>query len=160
MKVVRTKAELRSALEPARDAGRAIGLVPTMGYLHDGHLSLIRAARERCDVVVMSSFVNPAQFKPSEDLNAYPRDDARDAELAADAGVDLLYAPDVEDVYPDGFSTWVEVEGALTEVPRGCCRSTRPRPFPRGDHGGGEAAERGRSRRSPSSVRRTPSRRS
>ena len=129
MKVVRTKAELRTALEPARGAGRAIGLVPTMGYLHDGHLSLIRAARERCDVVVMSSFVNPAQFKPSEDLNAYPRDDPRDAELAADAGVDLLYAPDVEDVYPDGFSTWVEVEGALTEVLEGAADQRGPGHF-------------------------------
>jgi pantoate--beta-alanine ligase len=129
VKVVRTTAELRSALEPARGAGRAIGLVPTMGYLHDGHLSLIRAARERCDVVVMSSFVNPAQFKPSEDLNAYPRDDPRDAELAADAGVDLLYAPDVEDVYPDGFSTWVEVEGALTEVLEGAADQRGPGHF-------------------------------
>jgi pantoate--beta-alanine ligase len=129
VKVVRTKAELRSALEPVRGAGRAIGLVPTMGYLHDGHLSLIRAARERCDVVVMSSFVNPAQFKPSEDLNAYPRDDPRDAELAADAGVDLLYAPDVEDVYPDGFSTWVEVEGALTEVLEGAADQRGPGHF-------------------------------
>jgi pantoate--beta-alanine ligase len=129
VKVVRTKAELRTALEPTRGAGRAIGLVPTMGYLHDGHLSLIRAARERCDVVVMSSFVNPAQFKPSEDLNAYPRDDPRDAELAADAGVDLLYAPDVEDVYPDGFSTWVEVEGALTEVLEGAADQRGPGHF-------------------------------
>jgi pantoate--beta-alanine ligase len=129
VKVVRTKAELRSALEPVRGAGRAIGLVPTMGYLHDGHLSLIRAARERCDVVVMSSFVNPAQFKPSEDLNAYPRDDPRDAELAADAGVDLLYAPDVEDVYPNGFSTWVEVEGALTEVLEGAADQRGPGHF-------------------------------
>jgi pantoate--beta-alanine ligase len=129
VKVVRTTAELRGALEPARGAGRAIGLVPTMGYLHDGHLSLIRAAREHCDVVVMSSFVNPAQFKPSEDLNAYPRDDPRDAELAADAGVDLLYAPDVEDVYPDGFSTWVEVEGALTEVLEGAADQRGPGHF-------------------------------
>jgi pantoate--beta-alanine ligase len=119
VKIVRTRAELRSALEPARRAGHAIGLVPTMGYLHDGHLSLIRAARERCDVVVMSSFINPAQFKPSEDLNDYPRDDDGDVELAADAGVDLLYAPDAEQVYPDGFSTWVEVEGALTDVLEG-----------------------------------------
>jgi pantoate--beta-alanine ligase len=116
---VRTKAELRRALAEPRRAGRTVGLVPTMGYLHDGHLSLIRAARTRCDVVVMSSFVNPTQFKPDEDLEAYPRHDRRDAAMAADAGVDLLYAPEVEEIYPDGFSTWVEVAGPLTEVLEG-----------------------------------------
>jgi pantoate--beta-alanine ligase len=119
VKAVRTKAELGRALEPARRTGRTIGLVPTMGYLHDGHLALIRAAREHCDVVVMSSFVNPTQFKPGEDLEAYPRDDARDAELAAEAGVDVIYAPGVDEVYPKGFSTWVEVDGPLTEVLEG-----------------------------------------
>ena len=93
MKVVRTKAELRAELAPARRAGRSIGLVPTMGSLHDGHLSLLSGARERCDVVVMSLFVNPTQFGPGEDLDAYPRDEARDAELAEGAGVDLIYAP-------------------------------------------------------------------
>ena len=86
MRVVRTKAELREALEPARREGGTIGLVPTMGYLHEGHLSLLRAARERCDVVVMSLFVNPAQFGPGEDLDSYPRDEARDAELAERGG--------------------------------------------------------------------------
>jgi len=86
-----------------------------MGYLHEGHLSLLRAARAECDVVVMSVFVNPAQFGPGEDLDRYPRDEARDMALAAEAGVDLVYAPPVEDVYPRGFSTHVEVEG-LTEV--------------------------------------------
>src|SRR5436309_1827466 len=115
MRIVRTKADLRSALEPARREGRTIGLVPTMGSLHDGHLSLLRAARQRCDVVVMSLFVNPAQFGPGEDLETYPRDEARDAELAEQAGVDLIYAPPVEEVYPDGFATGVEVSG-LTEV--------------------------------------------
>jgi pantoate--beta-alanine ligase len=119
VKVVRTKAELRSALEPHRRAGRTIGLVPTMGYLHDGHLSLIGTAGKRCEVVVMSSFVNPAQFKQGEDLEAYPRDEARDAALAEEAGVDVLYSPGVEEVYPEGFSTWVAVEGPLTEVLEG-----------------------------------------
>ena len=112
---VRAKQELRSALAPARAEGRSIGLVPTMGYLHEGHLSLLRAAREECDVVVMSLFVNPTQFGPGEDLDRYPRDEERDARLAAEAGVDLVYAPPVEEVYPQGFATGVEVEG-LTEV--------------------------------------------
>jgi pantoate--beta-alanine ligase len=116
VRTVRTKAELRAALEPARRAGRRIGLVPTMGALHDGHLSLVDAARSRSDVVVMSLFVNPAQFGPDEDLDTYPRDEARDAELAAAHGVDLLYAPEVDEVYPEGFATTVEVTGALTEV--------------------------------------------
>lgn len=111
----REKTLLREALAEQRRAGRSIGLVPTMGYLHEGHLSLLRAARAECDVVVMSLFVNPTQFGPGEDLDRYPRDEERDAQLAGEAGVDLIYAPPVEQVYPDGFSTFVEVEG-LTEV--------------------------------------------
>jgi pantoate--beta-alanine ligase len=116
MKVVRTKVELREALEPARRPGRTIGLVPTMGSLHEGHLSLLRAARDRCDVVVMSLFVNPAQFGPGEDLDSYPRDETRDLELAEGAGADLVYAPPAEEVYPEGFATWIEVGGGLTDV--------------------------------------------
>jgi pantoate--beta-alanine ligase len=112
---VRDRDSLRAALRDARREGRTIGLVPTMGYLHEGHLSLLRAAREQCDVVVMSLFVNPTQFGPGEDLDRYPRDERRDARLAAEAGVDLVYAPPVEEVYPAGFSSAVEVEG-LTEV--------------------------------------------
>jgi len=115
VKVVRTKDELRTQLAVARRAGRSIGLAPTMGYLHEGHLSLLRAARAECDLVVMSLFVNPAQFGPGEDLDSYPRDEGRDLELAAAAGADLVYAPPVEEVYPDGFSTAVEV-GGLSEV--------------------------------------------
>jgi pantoate--beta-alanine ligase len=116
VKLVRTKTELRAALEPARRQGRTIGLVPTMGALHDGHLSLLDAARERCEVVVMSLFVNPAQFRLGEDLDAYPRDEARDAQLAEAHGVDIVYAPGADDVYPQGFATAVEVSGGLTEV--------------------------------------------
>jgi pantoate--beta-alanine ligase len=116
VKLVRAKAELRAALAPARREGRSIGLVPTMGYLHEGHLSLLRAARAECDMVVMSLFVNPAQFGPGEDLDRYPRDEERDLRLAGEAGADLVYAPPVEEVYPEGFATHVEVEGGLTTV--------------------------------------------
>ncbi len=118
VKLVRAKGDLRAALAAPRREGSSIGLVPTMGCLHEGHLSLLRAAREQCDVVVMSLFVNPAQFGPGEDLDRYPRDEGRDAELAAAAGVDLIYAPTVEEVYPEGFATAVEVAG-LTEVLEG-----------------------------------------
>ena len=115
MRTVRTKPELREALAAPRRAGSTIGLVPTMGQLHEGHLSLLRAARAQCDVVVMSLFVNPAQFGPGEDFERYPRDEGRDLELAERAGVDLIYAPATEEVYPPGFATHVEVEG-LTGV--------------------------------------------
>ena len=87
-----------------------------MGYLHEGHLSLLRAARPECDTVVMSLFVNPTQFGPDEDLDRYPRDEERDLRLAAEAGADLVYAPPVEEVYPPGFATTVEVGGNLTSV--------------------------------------------
>jgi pantoate--beta-alanine ligase len=113
---LRTKADLRAALRDARRQGRTIGLVPTMGYLHEGHLSLIRAARAECELVVMSLFVNPSQFGPNEDLDRYPRDEERDLRLAAEAGADLVFAPAVEEVYPDGFATQVEVTGSLTGV--------------------------------------------
>ncbi|HEY7836775.1 MAG TPA: pantoate--beta-alanine ligase [Solirubrobacteraceae bacterium] len=121
MKVVRTVAELREELAPARRGGRRIGLVPTMGALHEGHLSLVRRAREDCDVVVVSLFVNPAQFNERADLDRYPRDEARDRALAADAGADVLFAPSVEEVYPDGFATSVEVLG-VTERLEGLAR--------------------------------------
>ena len=113
--VVRTVAELRATLDPLRRQGDLIGLVPTMGALHEGHLSLIEAARKRSDLVVMSLFVNPAQFGEGEDLHAYPRDEERDLELARGAGARVVFAPEAEEVYPDGFTTHVEVEG-LTDV--------------------------------------------
>jgi pantoate--beta-alanine ligase len=115
MKTVRTVADLRAELDPPRRAGRSIGLVPTMGAFHEGHLELIRRARAENEVVVVSLFVNPAQFGPSEDLDAYPRDEARDAAQAEALGVDVLFAPAVEEVYPAGFATTVSVDG-LTEV--------------------------------------------
>ena len=110
MKTLRTIAELRNALAPLRD-GRTIALVPTMGALHDGHLALIAAARGDCDVVVASLFVNPTQFGEPADLDAYPRDLARDERVAAAAGVDLLFAPAAGELYPQGFATWVVPEG-------------------------------------------------
>ena len=128
VKFVRAKDELRAALAAARTAGRSIGLVPTMGYLHEGHVSLLRAARAECDLVVMSLFVNPTQFGPGEDLDRYPRDEQRDGELAGEAGVDLVYAPPVEEVYPDGFATTVEVAG-VTEVLCGDPRRRGPEHF-------------------------------
>ncbi|HEX3733912.1 MAG TPA: pantoate--beta-alanine ligase [Solirubrobacterales bacterium] len=112
----RTKDELRSALAGPRREERSIGLVPTMGFLHEGHLSLLRAARAECDLVVMSLFVNPTQFGPGEDLDRYPRDEERDLWLAGEEGVDVVYAPPLAEVYPEGFSTRVEVEGQLTGV--------------------------------------------
>ncbi len=118
MRTARTVAEVRDALSAARGEGARIGLVPTMGALHVGHLSLVREARRSCDAVVVSLFVNPAQFGPGEDLDAYPRDEARDAELLEAEGVDLLYAPAPDEVYPAGFATSVEV-GDLTEVMEG-----------------------------------------
>jgi pantoate--beta-alanine ligase len=114
--ILRARNSLRAALEQPRRQGLMIGLVPTMGYLHEGHLSLLRAARAECDLVVMSLFVNPAQFGPGEDLDRYPRDEERDLRLAGEAGVDFVYAPALEEVYPDGFATGVEVGGGLTEV--------------------------------------------
>ena len=115
MRTVRTIAELRAAVAARRVDGQSVGLVPTMGSFHAGHLSLMAAAREACDAVVVSLFVNPTQFGAGEDLDAYPRDEARDAELAAAAGVDLLFAPPVTEIYPDGFATAVTVRG-ITEV--------------------------------------------
>jgi pantoate--beta-alanine ligase len=125
---VRTVNDLREALAPERQAGRSIGLVPTMGSFHGGHLSLIRRARGQCDVVVVSLFVNPSQFGPGEDLDAYPRDEAGDALLAEAEGVDLLFAPPVEEVYPRGFDTTVTV-GGLTEILEGAPGQRGPAHF-------------------------------
>jgi pantoate--beta-alanine ligase len=119
VKIVRTKAELREALADPRRQGKRIGLVPTMGYFHDGHLSLMRGARKDCDVVVVSLFVNPTQFGPGEDLDSYPHDEDRDAELAALEGVDLLWTPDAKEMYPEGFATTVAVANSLTGVLEG-----------------------------------------
>lgn len=110
-RVVRTIAVLRKELRPSRAAGLRIGFVPTMGALHQGHLSLIEAARQRCDLVVVSVFVNPTQFDEQADLLAYPHTEERDAALARRAGADLLFAPAPSEIYRPGFSTTVEVHG-------------------------------------------------
>jgi pantoate--beta-alanine ligase len=123
MRTIRTVAELRTALTTHRRAGRTIGLVPTMGAFHEGHLSLMRKAREDNDVIVVSLFVNPTQFNESSDLERYPRDEARDAQLAIDHGVDYLFAPEAQEVYPPGFATTVAVHG-LTEPLEGAHRGT------------------------------------
>jgi pantoate--beta-alanine ligase len=107
---VRTNAELREALAARGDS--SVGLVPTMGALHEGHLALIRAAREECELVVATSFVNPAQFGEQADLDAYPRDPETDARVAAGGGVEVLFVPPLEEIYPPGFATWVEPDGA------------------------------------------------
>jgi pantoate--beta-alanine ligase len=108
VRTVRTVPELQDAL--AELLSGSIGLVPTMGAFHEGHLSLFRAARAESDFVVVSLFVNPVQFTSGEDLARYPRDEAGDASVAEDAGVDILFAPDADELYPSGFQTWVDVE--------------------------------------------------
>ena len=110
MKILRTIDELRQALEKTRAQGM-VGLVPTMGALHEGHVSLMRAARGECATVVASLFVNPTQFGDPADLQAYPRDEANDARIASAAGVDILFAPAADEVYRPGHATWVDVEG-------------------------------------------------
>ncbi|HEX6167593.1 MAG TPA: pantoate--beta-alanine ligase [Acidimicrobiales bacterium] len=125
MKSVATIAELRAVLDHQRAAGRSVGFVPTMGYLHDGHASLMRAARSDTDVVVASIFVNPLQFGAGEDLDAYPRDLDRDTELAVAAGVDLLFTPAVEEMYPRPVLTTVSV----AQVSEGLEGASRPTHF-------------------------------
>jgi pantoate--beta-alanine ligase len=125
VRVVRTAAGVREALMAAHERGARIGLVPTMGAFHEGHLTLFRTAAAECDLTVASLFVNPAQFGPSEDLASYPRDEAGDARKAAVAGVDLLFAPEATELYPAGFQTWVEV----TELGRVLEGAVRPGHF-------------------------------
>jgi len=128
MRVMRTPAEMHALREELRTSPSTVGLVPTMGYLHEGHNSLLKAARAENDVVVMSLFVNPAQFRAGEDLSTYPRDEERDLAIAEGSGVDYVYAPLPDDIYPAGFATRVEVEG-LTEVLCGSETSRGPGHF-------------------------------
>jgi pantoate--beta-alanine ligase len=121
MRIVRTVAEVRDLLDEPRVHGRRIGLVPTMGAFHAGHLALIRAARAACDVVVVSLFVNPTQFDDPADLERYPRDEEADARVAEEEGVDLLFAPPATEIYPAGFTTTVD-PGELGTVLEGAAR--------------------------------------
>jgi len=111
MTLVRTAAEVRQALGPRR-SDSSVGFVPTMGALHEGHITLVRAARAMCRQTVVSIFVNPTQFNDPADLAAYPRNEAHDAELASAAGADIIFAPDVAEVYPAGYATTIKVQGA------------------------------------------------
>ena len=111
MKICGTIPEARAACRDARASRKRLGLVPTMGALHEGHLSLVRAARAQCDTVAVSIFVNPTQFGPTEDLSKYPRQFERDCRLLEKEGVEILFAPPVEEIYPNGAVTWVCVEG-------------------------------------------------
>jgi pantoate--beta-alanine ligase len=121
MRTVRTIPEMRAAVAELRQGGRSVGLVPTMGAFHDGHLALMRAARAANDAVVVSLFVNPKQFDEPADLAGYPRDEGRDTALAAEEGVDVLFAPDPAEIYPPGFTTTVSV-GAIADRFEGAVR--------------------------------------
>ncbi len=123
--VLRTIAATRAALDQARAQGLSVGLVPTMGALHEGHLSLIRRAKSDGGVVIVSIFLNPKQFGEEEDLRRYPRSMARDRQLALSAGADHIFAPSVPEMYPEGYSTWVDVDG----LTGGLCGRSRPGHF-------------------------------
>ncbi|MDU9004094.1 pantoate--beta-alanine ligase [Sedimentitalea todarodis] len=125
MKIIRSKSDLREVTRGWRTAGETVGVVPTMGALHEGHLSLVSAACERADRVIVTLFVNPKQFNNPEDLSKYPRTEESDARKLAPFGVDVLYVPDGAEIYPDGFATTISVSG----VSDGLCGATRPGHF-------------------------------
>ena len=123
MKLVKTVAELQQIVKETKKAGKSIGLVPTMGALHEGHASLIKASHAENDFTIVSDFVNPTQFGPTEDLDAYPRTLDHDCKLAEEMGADVLFAPSPNEMYPSRDMTWVEVTGDITKV---LCGRTRP----------------------------------
>ncbi|MDD4334322.1 MAG: pantoate--beta-alanine ligase [Desulfotomaculaceae bacterium] len=125
MRIFHTIAEIREFVRQARVKGHSIGLVPTMGYLHEGHLELMRQAKKQCDTVIVSIFVNPTQFGPGEDLASYPRDLDRDAAMAEGVGVDAIFNPVAEEIYPSGYSTYVDVERITEKL----CGAFRPGHF-------------------------------
>ncbi|MEJ2039673.1 MAG: pantoate--beta-alanine ligase [Desulfosarcinaceae bacterium] len=126
MQIIHDKEELRRVIKGLKSKGKTIGLVPTMGYLHEGHLSLIRRSRQENDCTVVSVFVNPAQFSPSEDLEAYPRDTERDIALLQAEQTDIAFFPSAEALYPRDYVTWVQVEGLRTQT---LCARSRPTHF-------------------------------
>ncbi|AHM56313.1 pantothenate synthetase PanC [Peptoclostridium acidaminophilum DSM 3953] len=123
MQLVRKIDEIKAAARGAAREGKSVGLVPTMGYLHEGHISLMKKARAENDFLAVSIFVNPTQFGPSEDLDSYPRDLERDLRLCEEAGVNIVFAPESSEMYPEGYSTYVTVEGGVTA---GLCGKSRP----------------------------------
>ncbi len=126
MDIIKSIDDLRKAVRSARSAGQTIGVVPTMGYLHEGHLSLMRRARKENDLVVATVFVNPTQFGPNEDFDAYPRDVRRDIDLMQAEHVDIAFIPEAADLYPDGYATYIEVQGPVTQT---LCGASRPGHF-------------------------------
>lgn len=126
MKILNTIKDIRVETKEARRNGKSIGFVPTMGYLHEGHLSLVKRARQENDIVIVSIFVNPTQFGEGEDFQTYPRDLERDSNLVKEAGADIVFSPSVEEVYPSGCSTYVNVEGDITNK---LCGASRPGHF-------------------------------
>jgi pantoate--beta-alanine ligase len=124
MEIISAIKDMQSYCLTARAAGRRVAFVPTMGFLHEGHLSLLRAGRERGDLLVLSIFVNPTQFGQGEDLDLYPRDFERDESLARACGVDLLFYPEASEIYPLGYATYVSVDGSLTTTLEGASRPT------------------------------------
>jgi len=116
--------EMQARCLAARSAGQTIAFVPTMGYLHEGHMSLLHEGRKRGDLLVLSIYVNPTQFGQGEDLDRYPRDFERDETMARESDVDLIFYPDTASIYPDGYATYVTVEGPLTNTLEGACRPT------------------------------------
>jgi pantoate--beta-alanine ligase len=125
MKIIKTIPEMKAVIRDHKSAGRTIGFVPTMGFLHEGHLSLVRAARKKADVTVVSIFVNPAQFGPKEDFKTYPRDLNRDSAMLEKEGVDYVFHPEPDEMYPQGYKTYVEVLGLQEKL----CGRSRPEHF-------------------------------
>lgn len=123
MKIATTIAEVRAQVREWKQQGLTVGLVPTMGYLHEGHASLVKTSVQQCDRTVASVFLNPTQFGPGEDLETYPRDFEYDCALLTECGCDMVFHPEVSEMYPDGFATFVEVQ---SEMPRQLCGKTRP----------------------------------
>jgi len=126
MKIIKTIKDMREYSRRAHREGKTIGLVPTMGHLHRGHVSLVRAAKKECDTVIVSVFVNPTQFGPKEDFKKYPRDIERDKKICAKAGTDVIFIPGDSEMYPQGYATFVEMKGLLTET---MCGASRPGHF-------------------------------